>query len=133
LDSVTCEAITHLEYYSGEFDIEWGRDVVLGSNQPWHNLEQQQFREWLISNNFDPGDPKLSLGYLPVGQVDLIRSFGTIDHNQIWQQLELHLDIYKITVDDVEATYNYCWSDPDHAQQQISMMKPGYDYQRKQL
>jgi hypothetical protein len=68
-----------------------------------------------------------------VGQVDLIRSFGTTDYESIWRQLETHLDIYKITVDDVEATYDYCWGDLDHTQQQIDMMQPGYDYQRKQL
>ena len=133
LDGATCEAITHLEYYSGEFDIEWGRDVVRGGEQPWHDGEQDRFRDWLISNNLDPQDPGLSLGYLPVAQVDLIRSFGTDNYESIWQQLETHLDIYKITVDGVEATYDYCWSDQDHAQQQIAMMQPGYDYQRKQL
>ena len=133
LDGATCEAITHLEYYSGEFDIEWGRDVVRGGAQPWHDSEQDRFQTWLAANNLDPEDPKLSLGYLPVAQVDLVRSFGTDNPEAVWQQLETHLDIYKITVDGVEATYDYCWSDPDHAQQQIDMMQPGYDYQRKQL
>jgi len=133
LDGATCEAITHLEYYSGEFDIEWGRDVTRGGAQPWHDGEQDRFQTWLTANNLDPQDPQLSLGYLPVAQVDLVRSFGTDNPEVIWQQLETHLDIYKITVDGVEATYDYCWSDPDHAQQQIDMMQPGYDYQRKQL
>ena len=104
-----------------------------GGAQPWHDSEQDRFQTWLAANNLDPEDPKLSLGYLPVAQVDLVRSFGTDNPEAVWQQLETHLDIYKITVDGVEATYDYCWSDPDHAQQQIDMMQPGYDYQRKQL
>jgi len=42
--------------------------------------------------------------------------------------LSSHLDIYKIEVDGISATFDYGWTDPDYKQQQIDMMRPGYDY-----
>ena len=133
LTDTVCEAITHLEYFSGEFDVEWGRDVVLAGGMPWHDAEQSAFHAWLRANRQDPTDPSLSLGYLPLGQIDLMRSFGTTDNYAIWNKLEQYLDIYKIEVDGVVGMYDYCWSDSGYQQQQIDMMKPGYDYQRKTL
>lgn len=102
LDEATCEAITHLRYYSGEFDVEWAKDVVRDRDCPWHDDEQLLFENWLLKHGYDPRDPKLSLGYLHIGRVDLERSFGTEDMFEIWRQLETHLDIYKITLEGVE-------------------------------
>jgi hypothetical protein len=113
LDDATCEAITHLQYYSGEFDVEWGRSVVRGSGFPWHERELLKFEDWLLKHGYDPRDPSLSLGYLELGKVDLDRSFGTSDMFKVWNQLETHLDIYSIEVDGVRQTFNYCWSDED--------------------
>ena len=128
LDYTVCEAITNLEYYSGEFDVEWGKDVTLEMGHPWHNKEQQQFKDWLIDNDLDPSDARLSLGYLPLGQVDLLRSFGTTDMFAVWDQLSIHLDIYSIDVDGIKNTFDYCWTDADYKQRQIDMMRPGYDF-----
>jgi hypothetical protein len=128
LDHTICEAITNLEYYSGEFDIEWGKDVTLEMGYPWHNKEQQEFKDWLIANSLDPKDAKLSLGYLPLGKVDLLRSFGTDDMFTIWDQLSAHLDVYRIEIDGVGHIFDYCWTDKDYKQKQINMMRPGYDY-----
>jgi hypothetical protein len=128
LTDTVCEAITELKYYSGEFDVEWGNDVKLGGPVPWHNTEQQRFHDWLIDNGRDPMDPKLSLGYLPIGQVMLKESFGTEDYQTIWNILGSHLDIYKIEVNGVSNTFNYSWADSGYKQMQIDMMKPGYDY-----
>jgi hypothetical protein len=128
LTDTICEAITHLEYYSGEFDIEWGKDVTSTSGFPWHDKEQQAFNAWLIKNNLDPSDPKLSLGYLPIGNVDLERSFGTIDMISIRDILSRYLDIYSIEVDGISNTFDYCWSDSNYKQMQIDMMRPGYDF-----
>lgn len=127
LTDTVCAAITHLEYYSGEFDIEWGKDLVYG-NYAWHDSKYDAFKQWLIKNNLDPTNPKLSLGYLPVGQVELLSSFGTTDHETIWKLLGQHLDIYTIEVDGVAQKYDYCWSDTDYVQQQIDQMRPGYDF-----
>lgn len=128
LTDTVCEAITHLEYYSGEFDIEWAKDVVLGPECPWHTKEQEMFKQWLIDNNLDPLDPKLSLGYLPIGYVDLEASFGTTDMFKVWEYLSTHLDIYSIEVNGVERFFDYCWTDADYKQQQINILKPGYDF-----
>jgi hypothetical protein len=119
----TCESITALKYYSGEFDIEWGRDVVRGDTAPWFNQEQIQFQEWIESNGLDFDDPQLSLGYLKIGQVDLSGSFGTTDAESIWQQLGQHLDIYSIEVNGVVGVFDYAWSDRDHYSRQIENLK----------
>lgn len=123
LDAATCEAITSLKYFSGEFDIEWGRDVVANANYHWHDQEQAQFRSWLIDNGLNPLDPKLSLGYLPIGKVLLKQSFGTEDPYQIWNLLSNYLDIYSIEFDGVTAVYDYCWSDSDYEINQINLLK----------
>jgi hypothetical protein len=128
LTGAVCEAITELRYYSGEFDIEWGNDIVLGGDNSWHNEEQEYFSQWLINNNRNPKDPKLSLGYLPIGQVDLHRSFGTSNYQEIWDKLSTHLDIYSIEVDRISNTFDYCWSDSNYKQMQIDIMRPGYDH-----
>lgn len=124
----TCEAITALRYYSGEFDVEWGNNVTYGSEQPWHDKQQDEFKSWLITNNLNPEDPSLSLGYLPIGQITLQESFGTINYAKIWEILGTHLDIYSIEIDGVSNTFDYCWSDDNYKQMQIDMMRPGYDY-----
>jgi len=125
VDDVVCSTINALRYYTGEFDIEWGKDVTAAS-APWHQQEQQQFRTWLHDNGFDVNDPKLALGYIKIGHCDLQRSFGTTDQYKIWKTLSQHLDVYKIAIDDVENTFDYVWSQPDFAQQQIEKMKAGY-------
>ena len=127
LTDTICEAINELKYYSGEFDIEWGNSVYLGGEFLWHNEEQIQFNAWLIDNGLDPQDPTLSLGYLPLGQVDLT-VFGDASPVEIREILGKYLDIYSIQVGSVSNTFEYCWTDKDYKQQQIDMMRPGYDY-----
>lgn len=119
----TCESITALKYYSGEFDIEWGRDVVRNGSHPWHDSEINQFESWLLSNGLDLTNRHLSLGYLKIGQVDLVDSFGTDNPETIWEQLGLHLDIYSIEVNGVISKFDYNWSDPDHEQRQMENLK----------
>jgi hypothetical protein len=129
LTDTICEAITNLEYYSGEFDVEWGESMIYGNPKTyWFNDQQNLFREWLTKNGFDHQNPDLSLGHLPIGKIDLVKSFGTSDKFKIWDILSSHLDIYSIEIDSTKATYDYCWSDIDYKQIQIDMMKPGYDY-----
>jgi hypothetical protein len=128
MDQTTCSAINHLHYYSGEFDVEWGMDIIYGGKFPWHDQEQDAFTTWLIKNKLDPLDPMLSLGYLPIGEIDLYASFGTEDPMLIWDILSKYLDIYSIEVNGVIDMFDYCWSDTDYKQRQIDMMRPGYDY-----
>ena len=129
LTDTVCEAINELKYYSGEFDVEWGRDTLYGGKDcHWHTQELDGFYAWLAENNKDRYDPTLSLGYLPLGQIDLDASFGNNYPENVWAILKDHLDIYKIEVGGVSQTYDFCWSDSDYKQMQINMMKPGYDY-----
>ena len=111
IDKTTCDAITELVYYSGEFDVEWSKSVTNIPDNDWHQKGLLQFENWLLKHGFDPKDPKLSLGYLHLGKVDLSRSFGTTDMFEIWKKLETHLDIYSIEVDGVKQVFDYCWSD----------------------
>lgn len=105
---------------AGDFDIEWARDP---GAYHWQIAQLAEFREWLESNGFDPNDKSLTIGHPQVGQVDLQRSFGTTDYQQVWRQLSTKLDVYKIRTSTTEATYNYNWSDPDYAEQQIRALK----------
>lgn len=130
VDDVVCSTINALKYYTGEFDIEWGKDVTQAT-APWHTQEQQQFNAWLKQNGFDPDDPELALGYIKIGHCNLQKSFGTDDQYKIWSTLSKHLDVYKITIDDVENTFDYVWSQPDFKQKQIEIMMPGYNYSSK--
>jgi hypothetical protein len=126
LDQATCDAITHLQYYSGEFDIEWGRDVCYGKHD-WHTKEIDEFNKWLQQEGYDPNDINLSLGYLEIGKIDLEMSFGTTDVTEIWNIMGNYLDIYSIEVDGEHAIYDYSWSDEDHEQRQIDYLMPGYN------
>jgi len=133
IDKTVCDAITHLRYYSGEFDIEWAQDVVYNGPHPWHSQEMAGFREWLVRNRFNLEDVEYNYGYHPVGQVDLQGSFGTIDFRQVWSILSQYLDIYSITAGQlrsgpIRAVYDYAWTDKDYYQQQIAKLKPGYDH-----
>lgn len=126
-NGATCEAITALKYYSGEFDIEWGNNIVHGDHA-FHDNFIKDFYQWLSSNQIDKDNPDLCLGYLPIGKVKLMESFGTDNPADIRDILSGYLDIYKIEIDGVSSTFDYCWSDDDYKQMQIDMMKPGYDY-----
>ena len=129
IDAATCSAINSLKFYSGEFDIEWGRDIN-EQNHLWHSKEQQQFREWLTRNGMDYNDPKLSLGYIKIGQVNLEKSFGTTDFFKIIDVISKNLDIHQIHADGVTATFDYVWSDDNYKQMQIDFLRPGYDWSK---
>lgn len=126
IDKTTCDAITELQYYSGEFDIEWGRSIT--RKDQFHNDDIDGFELWLRGNGYNVDYAGLSLGYLPLGQVDLKNDFGYNDFGYIIDRIEQHLDIYKVEVDGVSATYDYHWSDWDWREKQIKFLTPGYRY-----
>ena len=105
---------------TGDFDIEWARDP--GAFH-WQIKQLAEFRLWLERNGFNPDDASLTIGHPQVGQVDLSRSFGTEDWENIYLQLSQHQDVYKIRTSTVQATYKYLWSDPDYIEQQIKALK----------
>jgi hypothetical protein len=104
---------------AGDFDIEWANNP---GEYHWQKIRLQEFTQWLIDNGFDPRDPSLTIGHPQIGQVDLTDSFATLDHWHIWNLLNCHLDVYSITTSDATATYDYCWSDQDYMQRQISII-----------
>lgn len=105
---------------AGDFDIEWANDP--GAYE-WQIRKLAEFREWLLHNGFDPNDKSLTIGHPKVAQVNLEKSFGSTDYRHIWQQLGQHLNVYKIRIGDIEATYKYNWSDSDYAEQQIKILQ----------
>jgi len=105
---------------AGDFDIEWANDP---GAFPWQIKQLSEFKTWLLNNNFDPNDKTLTIGHPQVGQVDLIRSFGTKDYRAIWNQLNTHLNVHAVKTNLAVATYNYSWSDPDYMQQQLRNLK----------
>ena len=128
IDQATCDAITHLRYYSGEFDIEWAKSITFTGENPWHIRDIAGFKEWLVRNNFDLNNTEYNFGYHPIGQVNLKSAFGTDIFEEVCPILSNYLDIYKITANDVSVNFDYTWSDSDHYEQQIERLKPGYDY-----
>lgn len=104
---------------AGDFDIEWAKDP--GAFH-WQIQQLADFREWLINNGFDPEDPSLTIGHPQVGQVDLLRSFGTEDYREIWAQLNTHLNVTAVETTDACAKYVYNWSDADYIDRQIQIL-----------
>lgn len=120
IDQLTTSTLRSQTEAAGDFDIEWANDPGAFEWQKKHLIE---FRQWLIDNRFDPEDKKLTIGHPKCGQVDLVRSFGTTDHNVIWAQLGSHLDVYRIKTNKAEAVYTYNWSDPDYMGQQVAKLR----------
>lgn len=120
LDELTTTTMRSQTEAAADFDIEWGQDP---SGYHWQQQKLDEFRQWLTDNGFDPEDPNLTVGHPQVGQVDLVRSFGTSDCARIWQTLESHMDVYSISVDGHRAVYDYHWSDSDYMQQQIKIIQ----------
>jgi hypothetical protein len=120
MDELVTTSLRNQTEAAGDFDIEWARDP---GAYHWQIKKIAEFRTWLTDNGFDSEDKSLTIGHPKVAQVNLTKSFGTLDYNQIWQQIASHLDVYKIRTSDTEATYEYRWSDRDYAEQQIRRLK----------
>jgi hypothetical protein len=123
IEELTTSTLKSQTEAAGDFDIEWARDP---GAYPWQQKQLAEFREWLIKNNFDPEDSSLTIGHPQVAQVELIRTFGTVDYQQIWNQLNNFQDVYKISTGSASATYDYRWSDLDFQQRQIDVINRGY-------
>ena len=105
---------------AGDFDIEWANDP---GAFPWQIKQLKEFTQWLTANGFDPADKSLTIGHPQVGQVDLVRSFGTDDYREIWARLNSTLDVTAIRTSAAAAVYPYTWQDTDYMEQQIKEIK----------
>jgi hypothetical protein len=117
---LTTSALRAQTQAAGDFDIEWAQNPRA---YQWQVIKMREFREWLIANGFDPEDKSLTIGHPKVAQVDLSRTFGTSDPQDIWKKMSPYLDVYKIKTGSAEATYDYRWSDINYAQTQVNQMR----------
>jgi hypothetical protein len=122
IDELTTTSMRSQTEAAGDFDIEWANNP---GAFPWQQKQLVEFRSWLINNGFDPDDKTLTIGHPQVGQVDLIRSFGTDDYREIWPKLETRLNIWAVRTSGAQAIYPYSWSDPDYMQQQVASLQKG--------
>ena len=129
IDDATCSAINHQRYYSGEFDVEWGRTIDEDTFD-FKKQEMDDFRAWLQLNNFDWMDPKLALGYAKIGQVDLSKSFGdNHDFKKIYDAMGRNLNINSIKIissEPVQCDYAYSLDSDDWRHIQMEGLKDGY-------
>ena len=125
-----CSEINHQKYYSGEFDIEWGQTIKEQTNE-FKKEEMDEYRTWLEQNNYDWEDPKLSLGYIKIGQVDLQRTFGSdATFTEIYEILSKNLNISNIKtmpLSTIECEYPYTLDSKDWQQIQMEGLKRGYE------
>ena len=125
-----CSEINHQKYYSGEFDIEWGATITEKTHQ-FKKQEMDDYRAWLEENKYDWEDPKLSLGYIKIGQVDLQKSFG-IDakFKEIYKNMTKNLNITKIEIlaqQTVHCEYPYTLDDKEWQEIQMKTLRKGYE------
>ena len=124
-----CSEINHQKYYSGEFDIEWGNTIT----EAKHNFKKQEmegFRMWLKENDYDWEDPKLALGYIKIGQVDLETSFQNRPFELIYKIMKDNLNIKNITIRGVGIHQNdfpYTLESDDWKQIQMEGLRKGYE------
>jgi hypothetical protein len=111
IDELTTTTLRSQTEAAADFDIEWGQDP---GQHPFMHRQLTEFRTWLEHNGFDPDDPALTIGHPQVGQVDLVRSFGTRDPAQIWSKLLQHLDVIQVRMSAAAQAYDYHWSDMDY-------------------
>lgn len=125
-----CSEINHQKYYSGEFDIEWGQTVKEATHD-FKKEEMDEYRAWLKDNNYEWEDPKLSLGYIKIGQVDLQRTFGaSATFKEIYETMSNNLNITSIkTISNrtIECEYPYTLDSDDWRQIQMEGLKRGYE------
>jgi hypothetical protein len=119
LSELTTTSLRAQTEAAGDFDIEWANNP---GAFPWQIKQLAEFREWLAVNGVDPEDRSLTIGHPQVAQVDLLRSFGTEDYEQIWRQLNTHLNVHAVRTSTASAVYEYCWSDPDYMEKQIKCL-----------
>ena len=124
-----CSEINHQKYYSGEFDVEWGQTIT----EEQHGFKKEEmdgFRKWLKENNYDWEDPKLSLGYIKLGQVDLESSFQDKSFTKIYNIMKDNLNIKKIQImgnETYENEFPYTLDSEDWRQIQMEGLSKGYE------
>ena len=123
VDELVTDSLRSQSEAAGDFDIEWANNP---GNFEWQKKQLVEFRAWLLCNGFDPEDKTLTIGHPQIGQVDLVRSFGSEDYRAIWQQLNNHLDVHAVRSSTAQAVYDYRWDDADFIPRQVEIINQGY-------
>jgi len=126
-----CSEINHQKYYSGEFDIEWGQTVT--EENKFKKEEMDDYRKWLSENGYDWEDPKLSLGYIKIGQVDMKLGFQNRPFLEVYEEMKTNLNIksiHTVGTRSWEAYYPYTLDSEDWKQIQMDYLKEGYESRR---
>jgi hypothetical protein len=85
-----------LQYASANFDIFFGRPT-----QSVFELEfKKDFNAWLIKQGLDPRDPKLSVGYLKVGELIIDNRLKFLSRADFLSFISGHLDVRLVKVHD---------------------------------
>ena len=121
LNELTTSTLRSQTEAAGDFDIEWGRNP---GDFDWQKRRLNEFKEWLIANNFDPNDKSLTIGHPQVGQVNLNKTFNSQDYNIVWDALNSRLNVHSIKTTTASTTYNYKWNDPNYQELQIKHLYP---------
>jgi hypothetical protein len=124
-----CSEINHQKYYSGEFDIEWGATVTEAQHE-FKKQEMDQYRDWLRKNNYNWEDPKLSLGYIKLGQIDMGLAFGNKTFLEVYDEMKNNLNVTGIQIVGSKIwqnDYDYSLDDDRWRQIQIEHLKEGYE------
>ena len=101
---------------AGDVDIEWGQNL---GTYDFKKKETQDFVDWLVRNVLDPNNKLLGIGHPKVAQVDLLKSFGTTDHSEIYNILKNSLNVVSVETKNCRADYPYRWSDDNYDELQI--------------
>jgi hypothetical protein len=129
MDEATCSTINHQKYYSGEFDIEWGQTIDEHTFD-WKQQEMDDYRAWLKLNGYEWEDPRLALGYIKLGQVNLEETFDNITFEQIYDTMSKNLNITSISVvstQTIKCDYPYSLDSEDWRQIQMEGLRGGYE------
>ena len=113
IDELTTTTLKPQTEAAGDFDIEWGKAT---KDQKFMQTKLNNFRTWLVANNFDPDDPSLTIGHPKIGQVDMQHTFGTDDFAVMLTKLSKHLDVFSIKTSKSYAEYDYTWEDSKRLQ-----------------
>ena len=88
------------------------------------------FRHWLDLNGYDWDDPKLSLGYIKIGQVDLKLLCEDKPFLDVYDIMKDNLNIksiHTIGTQGTECYYPYSLDSEDWKKIQIDYLKEGYE------
>ena len=89
-----------------------------------------EFRKWLKENNYDWEDPKLALGYIKIGQIDMKLAFQNKPFTEVYNVMKNNLNIasiHTIGLRSWENKFPYTLDSNDWKKIQIDKLKEGYE------